>query len=315
VYLPKNEKAARRGKCDGKVLSTLIKLWIYQVIIILNNMWCSYVQTQEMRIRGLTERLSAAECALLRRQSISQHSNDGAHQKPGHYSKGLETDSSDASVNTKELMSISSVEEAVDPTSNSEITDINRYTRSIEFHGSSSSVAILQQVQGDCGKIQNQYSSTKEETSSLISTLHNPGFSPQATATSRASYPSVEHSFYTPQANFFMAGYFDTLHHIHPIIDREDFNARARDLWLGRFRSSSFMALYYSVLSLGALVRVWEEEEILGMTRFEWSRKLFQEAQACLDESKFANNLDTVQCLFIMVRISPWHLILQGGEI
>jgi hypothetical protein len=265
-----------------------------------------------MRIRGLTERLSTAEFALSRQHLVCQQSNDSVHQKPTHYPKGLAVAPYNAPANTKGPVFISSVEEAVDPTSNSEITDMNRYTRSIEFHGSSSSVAILRQVQGDCGKIQDQYSTPKEEESSLISALHNPEFSPQATANSQVSSPSVEHSFYIHQVNVFMASYFETLHHIHPIIDREDFSTRARDLWLGRSCSSSFMALYYSVLSLGALVRVWEEATLLGMTRFEWSRKLFQEAQACLDESRFANNLDTVQCLFIMVRDFLLHSIILG---
>jgi hypothetical protein len=260
-----------------------------------------------MRIRGLTERLSAAESTLSRQRAEARSSSYQSPQRPIlYFEKRLATVSSNGPANMIESVPVPSVEEEEsDPTNNSEITDINHYTKTIEFHGSSSSVAILRQVQGDCGKLQEQYSEqyseNKEEAASLISALHNPGFSPQPPPTSRACIPSVEHSYYIHQANVFMTSYFDTLHCIHPIIDKEDFSERAKDLWQGQSCSSSFMALYYSVLSLGALVRVWEEDELLGMTRFEWSRKLFQKAQVCLDESKFANNLDTIQCLFLMV--------------
>jgi hypothetical protein len=141
----------------------------------------------------------------------------------------------------------------------------------------------------------------KEATPSLISALYNTGFSPQAASLDDQYGPYMEHNFYSDQAVVFMDGYFDSLHYIHPIIDKGNFTKRAKELWLGHSRNSSFIALYLSLLSLGALVRVWDECQLLGMTRFEWSRKLFQEAQTSLDQVKFSNDLDTVQCLFLMV--------------
>jgi hypothetical protein len=194
-------------------------------------------------------------------------------------------------------------DESVDHTSKSEITDVNPYTNTTEFHGGSSSVAILSHVQSSCGKIQD-WRSTDKESPSLITSLHNPGFSHQAPSLFTLNYSAVECNFYTDQAVIFMEGYFDSLHYIHPIIDKENFVSRARNLWLGHSTSPSFIALYFSVLSLGALIRLWEEDRLLGMTRFEWSQKLFHDAQARLDEAKFANDLDTVQCLFLMVRVS-----------
>lgn len=135
----------------------------------------------------------------------------------------------------------------------------------------------------------------------MVSAFHNPGFSPQFTPLPREFSPPIAFDFNIDQAVVFMDGYFDTLHYIHPIIDKEDFTTRANDLWAGRLCASSFIALYYSVLSLGALVRVWDEQQLLGMTRFEWSRKLFDEARTCLDNVAFSNDVNVVQCLVLMV--------------
>jgi hypothetical protein len=65
----------------------------------------------------------------------------------------------------------------------------------------------------------------------------------------------------------------------------------------------SFIALYYSLLSPGALIRVWDEESIDGMGRFEWSRKSFANARMYLVELELTNDLDTVQCLIVMSKI------------
>lgn len=100
-----------------------------------------------------------------------------------------------------------------------------------------------------------------------------------------------------------MNGYFENIHFIHPFINKEDFLIRANDLWFNRAHTPepSFVALYLSVLSFGSLVRVWDEDTVAGLGRFEWSRKLFGEAQAYLNYLRFSNDLETVQCLYLMV--------------
>jgi hypothetical protein len=157
-------------------------------------------------------------------------------------------------------------------------------------------------VQKECLGFQQEYAISADEPSALVSAFHNPGFSPHFTPLPSEYSPPAAFSLNGDQATIFMDGYFDTLHLIHPIIDKEDFMTRANDLRAGRLCASSFVALYYSVLSLGALVRVWDEQQILGMTRFEWSRKLFKEARDCLDKLEFSNDIDVVQCLVVMVR-------------
>lgn len=111
-----------------------------------------------------------------------------------------------------------------------------------------------------------------------------------------------EQKYYFEHAYTFMSGYFENIHFVHPFVDKADVMARARDLWLNWTQPKmSFVALYLSVLSFGALVRTWDERTIDGLTRFEWSRKLFREAQTCLNQLQFSNDLETVQCLYLMV--------------
>jgi hypothetical protein len=91
------------------------------------------------------------------------------------------------------------------------------------------------------------------------------------------------------------------------MINKEHFMERANNLWFNQSNpgdDASFVALYLSLMSFGALVRVWDEERLDGFTRFEWSRKLFSEAQDYLHHLQFSNNLETVQCLYFMVRTS-----------
>jgi hypothetical protein len=114
-----------------------------------------------------------------------------------------------------------------------------------------------------------------------------------------------EHRYYFRQAHVFIEGYFESIHFMHPFIDKNHFLSRAQDLW---FRAETrpqptFVAFYLALLSIGALVRVWDEPTIDGMGRFEWSRKLFKEAEIYLHTRRFHNDLDTVHCLFLMVSL------------
>ncbi|RDW74385.1 Zn(II)2Cys6 transcription factor [Aspergillus mulundensis] len=201
--------------------------------------------------------------------------------------------------------------EASDPVDD-EITELNHHTNGIEFHGSTSSVAFLGHLQ----KARDPQSETSAQWPSrprppeysIVSTLHNASFSPTATTAASASQSLAtvhESNYYFEQAHVFMSGYFENVHFIHPFIDKEDFYVRAHDLWLRRTPTPdpSFIALYLSVLSFGALLRVWDETQLGGLTRFEWSRKLFGEAQLYLNYLHFPNNLDAVQCLYLMAKI------------
>lgn len=183
-----------------------------------------------------------------------------------------------------------------------EINEYNHHTNGIEFHGSTSSAAIIGHLSKgrELRGVQEQNSGPADF--SLISALHNPSFSPSISGPGQLS-SIEEHNYYFDQAHLFMNGYFENIHFIHPFIDKEDFLQRANDLWFDRNKTPepSFVALYLSVLSFGSLVRVWDEDKLAGLGRFEWSRKLFSEARAYLNHLRFSNDLETVQCLYFMV--------------
>ena len=183
-----------------------------------------------------------------------------------------------------------------------EINELNHHTNGIEFHGSTSSAAIIGHLQKARDPKPREETHLYQRDFSLISTLHNPSFSPSTTGPGHLA--SIEqHNYYFDQAHVFMNGYFENIHFIHPFVDKDDFFLRANDLWFNRSHAPepSFVALYLSILSIGALVRVWDEDTLAGLGRFEWSRKLFGEAQAYLNYLRFSNDLETVQCLYMMV--------------
>lgn len=184
-----------------------------------------------------------------------------------------------------------------------EVTAVNEHTHRLEFHGKSSSMAVLEQLQKK-RRLPPEAIQGPVGEPSLVSSLHNVAFSPHGPdPPPQTGHPTDRYWF--RHAYLFLDGYFENLHFIHPLLDKDDFFARAESLWLQRqsTKDASFRALYFAVLSLGALVRTWSEGTLDGLSRFEWSRKLFDEAERCLIESRFSTDFETVQCLFIMVSI------------
>ncbi|KAK5168690.1 uncharacterized protein LTR77_005999 [Saxophila tyrrhenica] len=158
---------------------------------------------------------------------------------------------------------------------------------------------------------------TPQQNPSLVSALHNSAFSRklfstpnEAVADQRSSWR--EGRFYFAQAHLFIDTYFSGLHYIHPIIDKDSFMSRANDIWFEGSASTttSFLALYFSLMSLGALMMTWQDEVLDGHTRFQWSRRLFGEALSCLNQLQFSNDLDTVHSLYLMGTTSN---VLVGG--
>ncbi|KAK0106311.1 hypothetical protein ONS96_003949 [Cadophora gregata f. sp. sojae] len=212
-------------------------------------------------------------------------------------------------------------------------SEINNYTQGIEFHGSTSSMAFLRclhrrsQRQPTLEALQDPSTASINDPkgsngTSFISALHNPGFSSQSPVSPEDTAPR-DRPLLSRHTHIFIQGYFESLHVVTPVIDKEDFYMRAQSLWRDGDSSveedSSFMALYFAVQALGALVRVWDEDLLDGMGRFEWSRKLFGEAQRYLNVRQFSNDLDTVRCLLLMAKIcqnelSPHMAYMYMGQ-
>lgn len=191
-----------------------------------------------------------------------------------------------------------------------EVVDVNPDTNAIEFHGNTSSLAFLGLVCEEYGSTPGSARHAHERRNSaarspsLVTTFHNNAFNGQREAQSH-SQDEFDEDFYSHQALMFLDTYFKNLHYIHPIIEQADIYRRCDDLWNGRGhrQSRSFKALYFSLLSLGALIRTWTEHRINGMSRFEWSRTLFQKAEVTLGRPGVSNDVHAVQALFIMAKV------------
>jgi hypothetical protein len=263
---------------------------------------CSYVADLEKKVEELASRLRNAEA----RTTASPQSTKvpitqppaptGIENTPCSMPRTGSTPQEPAKLPGDAVTHEESAESADD-----EIKELNHHTNGIEFYGSTSSAAIIGHLKKARDPKSNEEPYPRPAELSLISTLHNPSFSPSCSIGPTAAIE--QQNYYFDQAHVFMNGYFENIHFIHPFIDKEDFLIRANDLWFNRAHTPepSFVALYLSVLSFGALVRVWDEDKLAGLGRFEWSRKLFGEAQAYLNYLRFSNDLETVQCLYMMV--------------
>lgn len=197
-----------------------------------------------------------------------------------------------------------------DTTAAKEVNAVNRHTKSVEFYGSSSSMSLLSRVQAN-EKSTAQLQEVEEDGASLVSQLHNPSFfsSPPVTE----NHSEIQGNSSPQQCRTFLNAFFGSIHYIHPILDKNSFLTRCEELWSGSSPSQgrSFMALYYSLLSLGALVGPRDEEYSANSgtsLNLEWSRKFFDKARALCCELSMTTDLEMVQCFFFMVRRPTTHL-------
>lgn len=216
-----------------------------------------------------------------------------------------------------------------------EDTDVDRQTKAIEFHGSTSSIALLRDLQMSLGRLfqgsqkpqtgislarpsygassgqqQQPISSSPGSDDphrrlNLVSELRNTSFTPRAGTEGNATMQ--QKNLYVKEAPYFIDAYFQNFHFIHPFIDKDIFCQRAADLWAAGdpARDMCFFCTYLGLMSLGALVGEWEWEgdHLAGLSRFGWSRKLFDEALANLADLHFPANLDTVHCLYLCAKV------------
>ncbi|KAK7542169.1 C6 transcription factor [Phyllosticta citribraziliensis] len=227
------------------------------------------------------------------RSSVARSIQDTSSPGPGHHGTAV-TESQNGT-------------DDATPEDGTEIVEVNPHTRNVEFHGHTSSVAFIGRLREEYGcsdaesQDRPQASSQKQ---SLVSTFHNDVFRTQF-KDAQGFEDGIDCQFFFPQSYVFLETYFNKLHYIHPILDKESFYGRCDDLWQGRFQNQprSFIALYFSLVSLGALIRTWTEEKINGMGRFEWSRMLFEKAQHALGFPGSANDLEAAQAYMFMAKV------------
>lgn len=186
---------------------------------------------------------------------------------------------------------------------NGEVSEINPHTLNTEFHGPTSSLAFLAAVQQHP---HDDAAQPRRQAQSLVSAFHNDSFSPEFTRSRTAEEsPASSSRYHFRQSRFFLDGYFQNLHFIHPIIDKTLFLSKCEGLWFGRSDNQplSFVALYYAVMSLGAIIQEWDEEAIDGVGRFDWAKKMYNFASDALESTPGHNDLHTVQACIIMAKV------------
>ncbi|AEO63828.1 uncharacterized protein THITE_2010769, partial [Thermothielavioides terrestris NRRL 8126] len=257
-------------------------------------------------LEALVDQLTAANRSRVRDGSESQSCDSitciPPLASPGHYDDYLGTTQGVATLRTGTRQG-----------GGQEVSGVNRHTRNVEFYGRSSSVALLSRVQRSSGEhaVQTEEGADADADSdgtTIVSSLHNPVFTPQGESriNQRQEDPaSVTHSHY-PQCRGFLEGFFSSIHYIHPVIDKAHFFRRCELLWSGTdaaIQQSSFAALYYSILSLGALVGVRDDEPVDGIPNLQWSRKFFDEARSRCNRLGMVTDLDMVQCYLFMAKV------------
>ncbi|KAF2663807.1 hypothetical protein BT63DRAFT_112372 [Microthyrium microscopicum] len=203
------------------------------------------------------------------------------------------------------------------PMNSEELMDINSQTKNFEFHGKTSVIALFNGLHKEQqSRASSQAGSPAidpcERQRSIVNEFHNEHFLGQPVGHDQHFDISREETF-ALNAFLFIDAYFKTLHFVHPILDQAWFMKRCNDLWTGRthFLRPSFLALYFSVLSLGACVRIWTETSINGMNRLEWSRLLFEKAEHALGRNGSVNDLEAVQAPFMLALICQQQLELN----
>ncbi|KAK5046894.1 hypothetical protein LTR84_007248 [Exophiala bonariae] len=196
------------------------------------------------------------------------------------------------------------------PDVSDEVDEVNTHTLNNEFHGPTSSLAFLATIQrqnrNQARSNVDQLPPSEDQPSSLVSTFHNEIFSPTSAAYTTTEWQKLSaNSFYFRQSQLFLNGYFQNLHYIHPIVDRVKFFSRCENIWFDRPSnpSKSFIALYYSIMSLGALTREWDEESLDTTNRFDWARKMFTLASMAIGEFPGRSDPESVQAYIIMAKI------------
>jgi hypothetical protein len=198
-----------------------------------------------------------------------------------------------------------------------ELMDINSKTENYEFHGGTSVIALFNGLSKEkearmSFSIPSSSLQSCERQRSVVTDFHNDKFLGQLVGSSHLGDICREEIF-ALNASLFIDAYFKTFHFVHPILDQACFLKRCNDLWAGRTRAlrRSFLALYFSVLCLGAAVRTWTEDSINGMDRMEWSRLLFEKAERALGRDGSVNDLEAIQAPFILSLVCQQQLDLN----
>lgn len=185
--------------------------------------------------------------------------------------------------------------------------NVDKFGRSYEYYGPSSSVAFLTHIDTlsrsrTISDIDDQPVLEEPSTPQLLHRGVHLAASHQVPP--KHETPANPENFFFRGARRFLDTYFSTMHNVAPIFDQEFFLIRCEDLWFGRQANqpTTFVALYYATLGVGCLLTLADEHGTVGGEgRFVWSRTLFDLSVATMNAMGMTSDLETVQCFYMLV--------------
>jgi hypothetical protein len=171
------------------------------------------------------------------------------------------------------------------PGADHSLIDVNNETHGVEYYGDSGSLAILDRLYK---RAREQSAANRQKTSSastkpsVVNLLHNPDFEYSPTAP-HTSPDGLVHQSEPISSRLieggFLNAFFDTLHYIHPVIDKNQFIEKCDK---GAVETENdFAALYYACLALASITSPEKDPKLSGYSPIQWANMYVDRAKKC----------------------------------
>ena len=199
------------------------------------------------------------------------------------------------------------------------LIDVNQETHGVEYYGGSSSVAILDRLYKRARR-QSSHHQVRTSASgkpSVVNLLHNPEFHELSPTAMHGSPDGVFHQGEPVSSRLieggFLNAFFDTLHYMHPVIDKASFIERCDKGAVDT--QNDFAALYNACLALAAITSPEKDPKLTGFSPMQWANMYVDRAKKSLPILDLQLTLDlgdvfsittveTVQTLLLLVWFS-----------
>jgi hypothetical protein len=172
------------------------------------------------------------------------------------------------------------------PGADHSLIDVNQETHGVEYYGGSSSVAILDRLYKRARRqsSHNQIRTSTSSKPSVVNLLHNPEFHELSPIAMHGSPDGLFHQGEPVSSRLieggFLNAFFDTLHYMHPVIDKASFLERCDKGAVDT--ENDFAALYNACLALAAITSPEKDPKLTGFSPMQWANMYVDRAKKCL---------------------------------
>jgi hypothetical protein len=163
------------------------------------------------------------------------------------------------------------------------LVEVNNETHGVEYYGGSGSLAILDRLYKRARRqsaANRQRTSTASTKPSVVNLLHNPDFEYSPTAP-HASPDGVVHTSEPISSRLieggFLNAFFDTLHYMHPVVDKNHFLEKCDKGALET--ENDFAALYYACLAVASITSPEKDPKLSGYSPIQWANMYVDRAK------------------------------------